>query len=116
MQGVNVGEVLAGKYRVDREIGRGGMGVVLAATHLDLDHPVAVKVLHEHSAHDQDALARFLQEARATAKIQSEHVARVMDVGTLPDGRAYIAMELLEGRDLAEILRREQRVDVGVAV
>ncbi|MDI1444318.1 serine/threonine-protein kinase [Polyangium sp. 6x1] len=113
---VTVGEVIAGKYRVEREIGRGGMGLVLLAMHVDLEQPVAVKVLHEHSAYDDGAIARFIREARAAGKIQSEHVARVMDAGLLPEGGAYIVMELLDGKDLADVLHDEGALDVAVAV
>ncbi|MDI3282539.1 serine/threonine-protein kinase [Polyangium sp. 15x6] len=111
-----VGEVIAGKYRIEREIGRGGMGLVLLATHVDLEQPVAVKVLHEDSAYDADAIARFIREARAAGKIQSDHVARVMDAGVLPEGGAYIVMELLDGKDLADVLHDEGPLDVAVAV
>ncbi|MDI1477245.1 serine/threonine-protein kinase [Polyangium sp. y55x31] len=111
-----VGEVIAGKYRIEREIGRGGMGLVLLATHVDLEQPVAVKVLHEDSAYDADAIARFIREARAAGKIQSDHVARVMDAGVLPEGGAYIVMELLDGKDLADVLRDQGPLDVSVAV
>lgn len=105
METIAPGVVIAGKYKIEREIGRGGMGVVFAALHVDLDQPVAVKILHDYAAYDQAAVARLLREARAAAKIASNHVVRVMDVGALSDGGAYIAMELLEGRDLADILR-----------
>ena len=101
------GEIIAGKYRVEREIGRGGMGVVVAATHMDLDQRVAIKILQKSSAFNQDAMARFLREARSAAKIRSEHVARVMDVGKLDDGLTYIVMEHLDGADLADVLRTE---------
>lgn len=104
---LNSGDIIAGKYRVEREIGRGGMGVVVAATHIDLDQRVAIKILQRSSAFNQDAMARFLREARSAAKIRSEHVARVMDVGKLDDGLTYIVMEHLEGADLADVLRKE---------
>lgn len=101
------GDIIADKYRVEREIGRGGMGLVVAATHLDLDQRVAIKVLQKSSAYNQDAMARFLREARAAAKIRSEHVARVMDVGKLEDGLTYIVMEYLDGADLADVLVKD---------
>jgi len=102
---LTTGDVIAGKYRVEHEIGRGGMGVVVAATHVDLDQRVAIKVLQRSAAYNQDALNRFMREARAAAKIRSEHVARVMDVGKLDDGLTYIVMEYLEGNDLADVLK-----------
>jgi len=95
------GDVVAGKYRVDRPLGAGGMGVVVAATHVELDRPVAIKVLLSGAAKDPDVVARFSREARAAAKIRSEHVARVLDVGLLPSGLPFMVMEYLEGEDLA---------------
>jgi serine/threonine-protein kinase len=109
-------ELIAGKYRIEREIGHGATGVVLAATHVDLDQRVAIKLLHAHAAADPETLARFLQEARAAAKINSEHVARVVDVGTLDDGRSYIVMEHLDGSDLAQVLETDSPLPVSVAV
>jgi len=101
---VPVGELVAGKYRVERVIGRGGMGVVVAAMHEKLRQRVAIKMLLPEARASQNALARFLREARAAASIRGEHVARVLDVGELDEGAPYIVMEYLEGRDLAAIL------------
>jgi eukaryotic-like serine/threonine-protein kinase len=97
---VKPGDIIAGKYQVNRILGAGGMGVVLAATHMQLRHAVALKILAPRSASCQLAVPRFVQEARAAARIQNEHVVRVFDVGTLPDGPPYIAMEYLTGLDL----------------
>src|SRR5262245_10989146 len=72
------GQVLAGKYRVERTLGRGGMGVVVAAWHLELDQRVAIKFLHPELAERPEAAERFRREARAAAKIKSEHVVRVL--------------------------------------
>jgi serine/threonine-protein kinase len=94
------GSVIAGKYRVERIIGQGGMGVVLAARHLGLDELVAVKLIREERAEGPESLARFQREARAAARIKSEHVARVLDVDRLPEGSPYIVMELIDGTDL----------------
>jgi serine/threonine protein kinase len=98
---VQIGDVLAGKYRVDRVIGAGGMGVVAAATHLQLEERVALKFLLPHAGATGEAVARFLREARAAVRIKNEHVARVMDVGTLENGLPFMVMELLDGHDLA---------------
>src|SRR6516164_1970841 len=84
------GEVVAGKYRVDRILGAGGMGVVVAATHLELDRAVAIKFLLPDAAQDPETVARFSREARAAAKIQGEHVVRVLDVGVLESGLPYL--------------------------
>src|SRR5262245_14763723 len=101
---VRTGDVLAGKYRVERVLGVGGMGVVVAATHLQLDQRVALKFLLPEATHNKDLVERFSREARAAAKIQGEHVARVLDVGALETGSPYIVMEYLEGRDLGHVL------------
>jgi serine/threonine-protein kinase len=96
------GDVLAGKYRVERMVGRGGMGVVIAAWHLELDQRVALKFLQPELAERNEAAERFRREARSAAKIKSEHVARVLDVGTLDGNIPYMVMEYLEGQDLSE--------------
>ena len=98
---VAVGEVIAGKYRIERLIGSGGMGMVVAAWHVQLDQLVAVKLLHTETAGSGDATERFRREARAAARIRSEHVARVIDVGIWTGGIPYIVMEYLDGNDLA---------------
>jgi|GEM_PF-703137 len=113
---LQIGQVIAGKYRIERQIGRGGMGVVLAATHLQLEHLVAIKVMRCDALEDDKALDRLLVEARYAAKIRSEHVARVLDVGTLDSGSAFIVMEYLEGEDLSELLDRQGALDVKLAV
>src|SRR3954471_3530543 len=91
------GAVLAGKYRVERIIGQGGMGVVVEARHIALDERVALKFLLAGNSTHPGAGARFLREARAAVKIKSEHVARVSDVGTLDTGAPYMVMEFLDG-------------------
>ncbi|HET9959746.1 MAG TPA: protein kinase [Polyangiaceae bacterium] len=98
------GDVLAGKYRVERVLGAGGMGVVVAALHLELDERVAVKFLLPEVSQDSNAAARFIREARAAARIKSEHVARVIDVGRLESGAPYMVMEYLEGSDLESLV------------
>ena len=98
------GDVLAGRYRVERVIGHGGLGVVLCARHTELDERVAIKLLRPEVTQNADAVARFKREARAAVRIKSEHVARVMDVGALPGGAPYMVMEYLEGQDLKEVL------------
>jgi serine/threonine-protein kinase len=93
------GTVIAGKYRVERVIGKGGMGVVVAAEHTLLKQRVALKFVLDTA--DHDATDRFMREARATARLESAHVCRVMDVGTTDSGAPYIVMELLSGMDLS---------------
>jgi len=106
--GAQPGQILAGKYRVERVLGEGGMGVVLAAHHLHLDKRVALKFLRPEVAANRELVARFANEARSAGKIQSEHVARVLDVGVLDDGSPYMVMEYLEGTDLAGLIRQRK--------
>ena len=101
------GQLLAGKYRVEQVLGRGGMGVVVAAHHVVLDETVALKFLLPEAIGGAEAIARFEREARNAVKIKSEHVARVTDVGRLENGAPYMVMELLRGRDL-EVLLQER--------
>jgi serine/threonine-protein kinase len=111
------GSMLAGKYRVDRLLGQGGMGYVVVATHVQLEQRVAIKFLHpEQASFHPDAIGRFLREARAAARIQSEHVARVSDVGTLENGAPYLVMEYLEGHDLEAELRSPRPMPVPLAI
>jgi eukaryotic-like serine/threonine-protein kinase len=101
---IQVGDVVAGKYRVDRVLGEGGMGIVVAATHEQLDEKVALKFLRPTVASNPEIVKRFVREARAAVKIRSEHVARVLDVGTLDSGTPFMVMEYLDGQDLAQTL------------
>jgi serine/threonine-protein kinase len=107
------GEIIEGKYRVEKILGEGGMGVVLAAHHELLDQRVAVKVL---TATDEKAISRFSFEAQSTARLKSEHVARVMDVGALPGGAPFMVMEYLEGCDLEELLQLNGPLPIQEAV
>ncbi|MBK7579553.1 MAG: protein kinase [Myxococcales bacterium] len=113
---VRPGDVIAGKFRVERLLGEGGMGVVVAALHLELEQRVAVKFLLPEIAKRNDAAERFRREARAAVKIRSEHVARVLDVGSTEDGVPYMVMEYLEGHDLGDELRERGQLPVGEAV
>jgi len=112
----NVGDVLAGKYRVDKILGLGGMGMVVAATHLELDQQVALKFMLPAALESPEASARFLREARAAGKLTSEHVCRVTDVGRFDSGEPYIVMEYLEGYDLGTMLKKRGPLRVGPAV
>ena len=93
-------EVLADKYRIERVLGQGGMGVVVAATHLQLEERVAIKFLLPELAHEPELVARFLREGRAAIKIRSEHVVRVLDVATLPGGHAVHGDGVPGGQEL----------------
>jgi|SRR6185369_10842580 len=94
------GSILGNKYRIDGCLGEGGMGVVLSATHLELDSPVAIKVVREEYAGSEDIVERVLFEARAVARMRSNHVVRVLDVARLETGCPYIVMEQLQGEEL----------------
>ncbi len=113
---VQPGETLAGKYRVERVLGTGGMGTVVSARHLELGEPVAIKFLQPALADSETRVKRFLREGKAAARIRSEHVARVYDVGRLEDGAPYLVMEYLDGRDLQEWLATEGPLSPGLAV
>jgi serine/threonine-protein kinase len=110
---VKTGEVLAGKYVIERVLGAGGMGVVVAAWHVQLEQRFALKFLLPAACAVPDAIARFLREGKAAARITSEHVARVIDTGVLDGGAPYLVMEYLEGKDLgrAGILAPEDAVE-----
>lgn len=110
------GDVIAGKYRVERQLGAGGMGVVLAATHLDLLEPRALKFLSETALQDAESVERFLREARAASRLKSEHVTRVYDVGRLDTGMPFMVMEYLEGTDLGAMLKAGGKISTPVAV
>ncbi len=99
------GTVLLGKYRVEEILGTGGMGRVVRASHQYLAQSVAIKILLPQMAESPSTVARFLREAQATVKLKNEHIARVIDVGTMPDGTPFMIMEYLEGNDLNQILR-----------
>jgi serine/threonine protein kinase len=96
--------VLAGKYVVERLLGVGGMGAVLAARHVDLDERVAIKMLLPGVTPQGEPVARFIREARAAIKIRSDHVVRILDVARLDDGSPYIVMEYLDGCDLSRLI------------
>jgi eukaryotic-like serine/threonine-protein kinase len=108
---VEPGDVLAGKYLVERVLGVGGMGVVVAAKHTQLDQTVALKFLLPTACEVQGATARFLREGKAAARITSEHVARVVDTGTLDNGSPYLVMEYLDGFDLGELTESRGPLD-----
>src|SRR5512138_3160738 len=90
-------DVLFDKYRIERVLGKGGMGTVVCARHISLDEVVAIKVLNDDVGLTDELALRFMREARAAAKLKSPHVVRVTDVGQLPDGGPYMVMEMLEG-------------------
>jgi len=110
------GRILAGRYRVERLLGEGAMGVVVAARHLELDELVAIKFIRPEVQKDADVIARFAREAKASARIKSEHVAKLLDVGVAVPIGPYMVMEYLDGENLSDVLLRENCVAVPRAV
>jgi len=110
------GDVISGKYEIVGLIGAGGVGFVVSAMHLELGEMVALKFLREQSLAYPEVVERFAREARAAARIKSEYVARVFDVGSLPNGMPFIVMEYLHGKDLADVVREKGRLPVKLAV
>ncbi|HEX6276209.1 MAG TPA: serine/threonine-protein kinase [Polyangiaceae bacterium] len=110
------GDVIADKYEVVGVLGAGGVAYVISALHLELGEMVALKFLRPESLVHEEVVARFASEARSVARIKSEHVAHVYDVGTLPDGAPFIVMEHLDGKDLALVLSERGRLPVKLAV
>ena len=113
---IGVGAVLAGKYRVTREIGRGGMAAVYEAENLSIGKKVAVKVLASELTNSSVVIERFFREARAAASVKSPYIVEVYDSGRLEDGRPFIAMELLEGESLYDRMARVRLIDLQTTV
>jgi serine/threonine protein kinase len=114
-EAIAAGTVIGRKYRVDRVLGEGGMAVVLAATDIHLERPVALKLMLPELLTDDVAVARFVREARAAVRLRTEHVAHVYEVGTTDDGAPFMAMEYLEGSDLDALLQKRGRLPVADA-
>jgi serine/threonine protein kinase len=106
---MDVPQFIAGRFRIEGEIGSGGMGTVYRATHLGLQRSVAVKIIKSEYANDPDVADRFLREARTMAKLRHPHAAMIFDAGNLPDGRHFIIMEFIEGTTLSAALAQEGR-------
>ncbi|MBX3234453.1 MAG: serine/threonine protein kinase [Labilithrix sp.] len=104
---VTRGTVLRGKYRVERTLGEGGMGIVLLATHVKLEQRVALKMLRPAARARPNVVARFAREARAAAKLRNDHVVRVLDVDETEEGDPFLVMEYLSGTDLETRVRRD---------
>ncbi len=113
---VKVGEIVADRYRVDRVLGQGAMGVVVAATHVELQQTRAIKFMLPETLDDKESVERFLREARAAAKLTSPHAVKVHDVARLPTGEPYIVMEYLQGTDLKKYLAEKRVLPIPEAV
>src|SRR6516225_12297930 len=110
-----LGTLLGGRYRLDAQIGRGGMSSVYRAFDTVLERPVAIKLMHREIATDSDQLERFRREARAVAQLNHPHIVGVIDAGE-DEGRPYIVFEYVEGETLKERIRRTGRLPIGEAV
>jgi serine/threonine protein kinase len=111
-----IGMVVDARYRLDATLGRGGMGLVYRATHVGLRRQVAVKILHPSLAASPEVRNRFEREALAVGRVDHPNCVATYDVGRLPDGSLYLAMELLEGRSLADVLEAEGQIATGRAL
>src|SRR6266498_1869194 len=111
-----VGHTLDDKYRLEAQLGIGGMGTVYRARHLLIDRPVAVKVLNPRFVEDEAARIRFRREARAAGRLQHTNAVTVTDFGRTSDGYVYLVMELLEGRTLRDVLAKEAPLDAARSV
>ncbi len=113
---LQLGAVTAGKYQLVRELGRGGMGLVYEARHVDLDVPVALKLVLPEYAQSPEITQRLLEEARSAARVRNEHVVGILDVGVLGNGSPFIVMEYVEGRSLQAHLDDRKRLPLAEAV
>jgi serine/threonine-protein kinase len=111
-----VGTTVAGKYHVDRMIGRGGMGAVFQATNLAIGKRVALKFLDHEAAKNREACQRFQREAEAAGMAESAHIVQIFDSGVTDAGLPFLVMELLTGEDLRACLKREGRLSVPSAL
>ncbi len=111
-----VGSSVGAKYRIDRLLGRGGMGAVYEATNVEIGKRVALKFLEREAARDADAVTRFQREAQAASAVESAHIVQIFDSGRTAEGRPYLVMELLKGEDLRQRLRRRGRLGVAETV
>ena len=111
-----VGTLLGGRYRIEKQLGEGGMGTVYVGVHEAIGKKVAIKCLNPEMAANRSVVERFKREARAATAAGNEHIIDVTDMGELPDGAPYIVMELLEGRELADLLDSVGPLPIGRAV
>lgn len=112
---VTVGAIVAGKYRIERTLGVGGIGAVVLAEHTILGKRVALKFLLQSSRSLPSMVLRFEREARIAARLRSDHVAHVLDVEHLSDGTPFIVMEFLEGEDLDALIERGGPLSISTA-
>lgn len=103
-----IGQIIDGRYRVFDKLGEGGMGEVYAAQHVNLPRKVAIKLLRSEILTNEEAVSRFMQEARSASSIGHKNIIEIADCMKLPDGRVYLAMEFLEGAPLNDLIKEPQ--------
>ena len=113
---IQAGDILSGKYKISRELGRGGMATVFAADNIDIGKRVAIKLLSTHLATSQTVVERFMREARAVSKIRSPYICDVYDVGRIEDGSPFLVLELLEGESLYDAMVRDRQMSAPVTL
>jgi serine/threonine protein kinase len=106
-----VGRMLAGRYRIQRILGEGGMAIVYEGEHVAIGKRVAIKLVHSLFAKDDEIVGRFEREARSASAVESEHIVHVFDVGADPELGLFLVMELLKGEDLSHVLARRGRLE-----
>src|SRR5689334_12212970 len=109
---IGPGSLIAGKYRLEQQIGRGSMGTVFRAVHVTLGQRVAIKLISSEHSQSTEARQRFTTEAKAVAKLRSRHVVQVYDDGETPEGNPYIVLEYLDGETLEQRLEREHDISL----
>src|SRR5689334_12534334 len=107
---LNPGDVIDSKYRIVRELGKGGMGAVYEGENVRIHRKVAIKVLHANVAEKADVVQRFEREAQAAGRIGSEHIVEVLDLGSLASGERYMVMEYLDGESLGDRIKRKKQL------
>src|SRR5436190_16605725 len=110
VEGVAIGSVLDGRYRIDAVLGTGGMGRVYRGEHMGIGRAVAIKVLHADLSRNREAAQRFQREALASGRLEHPNIVAVSDFGVLDDGGCYLVMEALEGEPLGKRLERDKRI------
>jgi len=106
-----IGTTLDGRYRIVDKLGEGGMGEVYAAEHVNIEKRVAIKLLRKEILENEEAVSRFHQEARSASSIGHENIIAIEDFNTLPDGRIYLCMELLNGQPLNDMIQQPMAPD-----
>jgi tRNA A-37 threonylcarbamoyl transferase component Bud32 len=111
-----IGQVIGGRYRLSKLLGQGGMGEVYLAQHIHITKKVAVKLLHPEIGSNQEAVARFRQEAQSASSIGHDNIVTIDDFGTMPDGRVYLCMEFLQGQAMSDLMQAPGGLDLATTI